>query len=104
LKIQDWAAGIALLAIMGAPVYGESGEEIYKAKCQMCHGASGLADSGAGRAMKVKPVTDPEVRNQSEAQMFAAVQNGSGRMQPYRGKLTDAQIRDAVSCFRRFIK
>jgi hypothetical protein len=54
--------------------------------------------------MKVKPVTDPEVKNQSEAQMFAAVQNGSGRMQPYKGKLTDAQIRDAVSCFRKFIK
>ena len=85
------------------PVFAQ-GADIYKAKCQMCHGATGLADSGAGKAMHVKPITDPEVRKMDEAQMIAAVSNGMGKMQAYKGKLTDAQIKEAVVHFRSFIK
>ena len=99
-------AGVTLLAAsMVAPVFAQSaGADLYKAKCQMCHGAKGLADTPAAKAMKVKPVTDPEVRKFSEAQMVEAVQNGMGKMQPYKGKLTDAQIKDAVAYFRTFSK
>ena len=99
-------AGVTLLAAsMVAPVFAQSaGADLYKAKCQMCHGAKGLADTPAAKAMKVKPVTAPEVKKLSEAQMVDAVQNGMGKMQPYKGKLTDAQIKDAVAYFRTFSK
>lgn len=98
-------AMLATLAIsIVAPVYGQAGADLYKTKCQMCHGATGLADSGAGKAMKVKPVTDPEVRKLTEAQMIDAVRNGSGKMQPYKDKLTDDQIKGAVDYFRTFSK
>ena len=86
------------------PVFAQ-GADTYKAKCQMCHGAdTGLADTGAGKAMHVKPVTDADVQKQSEAQMIDAVTNGSGKMQAFKGKLSDAEIKDAVSFFRSFIK
>ncbi len=95
----------AVLSLASAVGFAQSsGEALYKAKCQMCHGANGMADSGAGKAMKVKPVTDPEVSKLSATQMEAAVTNGMGKMQPYKGKLTDAQIKDAVTYFRTFIK
>ncbi|MGA2168700.1 MAG: cytochrome c [Terracidiphilus sp.] len=81
-----------------------SGEATYKAKCQSCHGATGLADTTAGKALKVKPVTDPEVKNFAEGRMIDATTNGMGKMQPFKGKLTDAQIKDAVAYFRTFIK
>ena len=81
-----------------------SAEALYKAKCQMCHGEKGLADSGAGKAMKVKPVTDPDVKKINEAQMVDAVKDGMGKMQPYKDKLTDAQIKDVVTYFRSFAK
>lgn len=95
------AAALLVAVAMGA---AQSGEATYKAKCQMCHGATGLADSGAGKAMHVKPVTDPEVKKLSEAQMIAAVSNGMGKMQAYKNSLTSAQIKDAVVHFRGFIK
>lgn len=95
---------VAAVILMAAAGYAQSGEATYKAKCQMCHGAAGMADSGAGKAMKVKPVSDPDVRKMPEAQMIAAVQNGMGKMQPYKGKLSDAQIKDAVTYFRTFLK
>jgi cytochrome c6 len=94
-----------VLSLAGAVSFAQSGgEATYKAKCQMCHGASGLADSPAGKSMKVKPVSDPDVKKLSEAQMVDAVRNGMGKMQAYKDKLTDDQIKDAVTYFRTFLK
>jgi mono/diheme cytochrome c family protein len=103
LKIAKTITLAAILATATMTVLAQ-GADTYKAKCQMCHGASGLADSGAGKAMHVKPITDPEVQKQSEAQMIEAVTNGSGKMQAFKGKLTETEIKDAVSYFRSFIK
>jgi mono/diheme cytochrome c family protein len=100
-------AGAALAALMLAGSLGlaqSSTEALYKSKCQMCHGEKGMADSGAGKSMKVKPATDPDVKKMNEAQMIEAVKNGMGKMQPYKDKLTDAQIKDLVGHFRTFVK
>jgi len=95
----------AVLSLAGAVGFAQSsGADLYKAKCLMCHGASGLADSPAGKAMKVKPITDPEVKAFTQAKMIDAVHDGMGKMQPFKDKLTDAQIKDAVSYFRTFSK
>ena len=102
---RNSVTAIAVLLLAGTVSFAQSsGEATYKAKCQMCHGEKGLADSGAGKAMKVKPATDPEVQKMSEAQMIDAVHNGMGKMQPYKDKLTDAQIKEAVEYFRTFTK
>jgi mono/diheme cytochrome c family protein len=70
----------------------------------MCHGVAGLANSGAGKAMKVKPISDPAVKKLTEGEMIEAVRNGMGKMQAYKDKLTDAQIKDSVVYFRTFMK
>ncbi|HVU48945.1 MAG TPA: cytochrome c [Terracidiphilus sp.] len=81
-----------------------SGAEIYKAKCASCHGADGMAGSGAGKALKVKPATDPSVKKMDEAAMIAAVRDGLGKMKAYKGSLTDAEIKASVDYFRTFVK
>ena len=48
--------------------------------------------------------TDPDVKDLSEAKMVEAVRNGMGKMQPYKDKLTDTQIKEAVGYFRTFLK
>jgi cytochrome c6 len=102
---RNIAAVTTVLLVAGSMSFAQSaGEATYKAKCQMCHGEKGLADSGAGKAMKVKPATDPDVKKLSEAEMITAVHDGSGKMQPYKDKLSDAQIKDAVEYFRTFTK
>jgi len=102
IRFQVALATTILLA--GAVGFAQSGEATYKAKCQMCHGVKGMADSPAGKAMKVKPITDPSVKKFTEAEMIDAVRNGMGKMQAYKGKLTDAQIKEAVEHFRTFSK
>jgi cytochrome c6 len=105
MKIKTGIAAIAMLAATMTVAFGQGpGAEVYKAKCQMCHGAAGMADSGPGKVMKVKPATDPALKKMSEEQMVDAVRNGMGKMQAYKDKLTDAQIKDSVAYFRTFVK
>ena len=104
MKIRTCLALIAMMAAASIAMAADAGADTYKAKCQMCHGAKGLADSPAGKSMKVKPITDPEVKKFTEAEMITATKNGMGKMQPFKDKLTDAQIKDAVVYFRTFLK
>jgi mono/diheme cytochrome c family protein len=99
--------GITLVAIVAATTMTTAlaqGADTYKAKCQMCHGATGMAESPAGKAMKVKPISDPDVKKLTEAEMISATTKGEGKMQPFKDKLTEAQIKDAVVYFRTFLK
>ena len=56
------------------------------------------------KAMGVKSVTDPAVKSLTEAQMIASTTNGKGKMQPFKGKISDAEIKSSVDFFRTFIK
>jgi len=76
-----------------------SGQATYKAKCQMCHGATGTPSPGMAKMMSIKPVSDPAVKALTADQMFTAVKNGKGKMKPVTG-LTDRQIKDAVTFYR----
>jgi mono/diheme cytochrome c family protein len=69
-----------------------------------CHGGVGMANSGIGKIMKVKPVTDSLVKKYTRAEMIDLTRNGVGKMQAYKDHLTDQQIKDSVAYFRSFIK
>jgi mono/diheme cytochrome c family protein len=90
----------AAVSLAGAMSFAQSsGEATYKAKCQMCHGSNGTPNPGIAKMMGIKPVSDPDIKKLSSADMFAAVKNGKGKMKPVAG-LTDAQIKEAVAYYR----
>ena len=91
---------VLLMVAAGAGVAQSPGQATYKAKCQMCHGAAGQADTPAGKATKTLPVSDPEVKKHSAEEMFDYVKGGKDKMQPFKDKLTDAEIKDVVAYFR----
>jgi mono/diheme cytochrome c family protein len=98
-------AALALVVSLASTVASaqSSAQAIYKAKCQNCHGATGMADTTMARALKVKPVSDPEVAKISAGTMFEQTRDGvPGRMVAYKGKLTDGEIKDVVNLFRSF--
>jgi len=91
-----------VMSLAGAASFAQSGgEATYKAKCLMCHGATGTPSAGMAK-MGVKPVSDPEIKNLTVAQMIATVKNGKGKMKPVAG-LTDAQIKETVVFYRHFL-
>lgn len=90
----------AVVSLAGAVCFAQSaGEATYKAKCQSCHGATGVPSVGMAKMLGLKASTDPSIKSLTPAQMAAAVKNGKGKMKPVAG-LTDAQTKDVVTYFR----
>lgn len=103
--IRFYSVLAAVILTAGAVGFAQSsGEAVYKAKCQSCHGAEGTPNPGIAKMMGVKPVSDPAVKSLSEAQMITTTENGKGKMPAYKGKLADAQIKDSVTYFRSLAK
>ena len=104
-SIQVGFALAAMVLMAGSMSFAQSaGEAIYKSRCLNCHGNNGLANTGVGKAIKIKPVTDPAVMKLTRAEMIRITQIGNTRMQAYKGDLTEEQIKDSVDYFRSFIK
>ena len=92
---------LCLAAALVTPAFAQSsGADIYKAKCLMCHGPDGLANNPAGKALKAVSFKDPAVIKASDAELFAAVKNGKGKMPAENGKLTDDQIKTVIKYVR----
>ena len=89
----------AAVSLAGAVAFADSGEATYKAKCAICHGATGTPSAGMAKMMGIKAASDPSVKALTVAEMTAVVKNGKGKMKPVAG-LTDAQIKEVVTYFR----
>jgi cytochrome c6 len=90
------AVFVSLLAA-GTVSFAQDGAATYKSKCQMCHGATGMADTPAGKSTKARSFNDPDVVKMSDADLINVTTNGHGKMPAYKGKLTDAQIKDVIA-------
>jgi len=92
---------LCLAVALVTPAFAQSsGADIYKAKCLMCHGPDGMANNPAGKALKAVSFKDPAVIKASDAELFAAVKNGKGKMPAENGKLTDDQIKTVIKYVR----
>lgn len=78
----------------------ESGADTFKAKCAMCHGADGKAETAMGKTMKIRDLGSAEVQGQSDAELEGIITNGKGKMPKYDGKLSKDQISDLVKFIR----
>jgi cytochrome c6 len=81
--------GLMMLSTATMSFAQGAGEATYKSKCAMCHGATGQGDTPAGKSMKVLPFA-----KSAEGDMIAITTNGKGKMPAFKGKLTDAQIKE----------
>jgi len=68
----------------------------YKAKCAMCHGASGEGKA----AMKTKDFGSADVQKMSDAELTEAITKGKPPMKAYEGQLSKEQIGDLVKWIR----
>ena len=82
------AIGIAL----GPAMIAQSVQDLYKSKCQGCHGADGKA-TAIGKKLGAKDFQNPDVAKLSEADLAKITSDGKNKMPAYKGKLTDDQIK-----------
>lgn len=95
-----WSLGI-LIASFAVPALAQNnGEQIFKARCAMCHGQDGLANTPVPKMMQVPSFKSPAVMKHTEAQLVAITENGKGKMPAFKGKLSHAEVEQVVSYIR----
>ncbi len=86
----------ALVALPAASWAADSGADLYKTKCQMCHG-----ENGKGKMAGTHDWSSAEVQKMSDADLTKIIADGKPpKMPAQKGKLTDAQVKDLVSYIR----
>lgn len=94
-----WTVVVIMIAFASTNVLAQ-GADTYKAKCVSCHAADGSGNTPAGKATKALPFSSPDIVKASDDDLIAATKNGKGKMPAYKGKLTDAQIKDVIAYIR----
>ena len=102
-SIRSTVVLAATFVVAGAMCFAQSGEALYKAHCQSCHGPAGVPNPGIAKILGVKPANDPAMKKLTVAEMEATVKKGKGKMKPIQG-LNDAQVKEVVEYFRTLTK
>jgi cytochrome c6 len=91
---------VMLLGVLGLSGFAETGADVYKAKCQVCHGADGTPAPAMAKSMGIKDMKSDDVQKLSDADLKTAIEKGKGKMPAFAGKLTAAQIDELVKYLR----
>lgn len=87
---------VLALTLSGAAFAEDSVADIWKAKCQSCHGADGKAKTKMGEKEKIADLTDAGwQKRHSDEKIRDYIANGSKenpKMKPFKDKLTPEQI------------
>lgn len=86
----------ALVALPAASWAADSGADLFKAKCQMCHG-----ENGKGKMAGTHDWSTAEVQKSSDADLTKLITEGKPpKMPAFKGKLTDDQVKAVVAYIR----
>ena len=85
-------------------------KENWEKHCQKCHGADGKGNTKMGRQSGVKDYTDPKVQEELKDENAVKVikegivEKDKKKMDPYKDKLTDEEIKALMAYIRAFKK
>ena len=102
MKLIHGASIVMLGLLLGAgrPAVAQSStQQLYKVKCQICHGPDATG-SPAGKKLSVKDFQSPEVQKQTDAELLEISKKGKNKMPAYGGKLTDNQLTELIKYMR----
>lgn len=92
------AATATLALLFAGTALASGGQDIYKAKCAMCHGADGAG--AMAKKLGSHDLGSEDVQKMSDKDLTSAIVDGKGKMTGFKGKLTDVQVSDVVKHLR----
>lgn len=95
--VQAGAALSVFLCLAISPLQAQSVEQTYKAKCAMCHGADGKADTPMGKSLGAHSFSSPEVKKESDAELAAIIAKGKNKMPSYASRLKENEIKELAA-------
>jgi cytochrome c oxidase cbb3-type subunit 3 len=84
----------AILATATATVASADGKAVFASKCVACHSADGKGQGTMGKKLGVKDLTATKL---TAAEVEAIVTAGKGKMTPFGGKLSPAEIKEVAA-------
>ena len=79
-----------LFSLLASPATFAAGPaDAFQAKCAACHGKDGKGQSDMAKKLGVKDLTATKL---PVAEIEKVITNGKGKMTPWKGKLSDAEI------------
>ena len=79
----------------------DEGENLFMAKCTICHGTDGSGNTPTGKKLKIPDLRSANVQEQSDEQLILTVTNGRGNMPAFEKRLREEQIRHVIAHLRR---
>lgn len=99
LAVKSLTIAAILATSLTTNLFADEAQDLYKGKCQMCHGSDGQPSS-VGKSMGAKAFSDPDVVKMSDADLAAITSSGKNKMPGYKGKISDDQINALVKYVR----
>ncbi len=90
------AALLCTIAVAGSCAEQKSAS-VYKTSCAQCHGATGEADTPAGKAFNAQSLKSPDVLKMSDEELLDLTKKGKGKMPAWEGVLTDDQLKGVIA-------
>lgn len=85
---------VAVLALAGA-ARAEEAAELFAKRCAVCHGKDGKGDTPMAKRLGAKDLTATRL---SRAEIAKVIAGGKGKMTPFKGRMSDAEI-EAVAAY-----
>jgi cytochrome c6 len=99
-----WFVAIAIVAVCvlaAGTAQAQAAADLYKTKCQACHGPDGTSNTPMGKKLGAHDFHSPEVQKMTEAQLIEVITKGKEKMPAYgAGKLTAEQIKELAGYVR----
>ncbi len=84
----------------GLPLAASPAEDLYKTKCNMCHGADGSGNTPMGKKLGLRDLRAQTTQGQSDPQLIAIIENGKDKMPAQKGRLSKDEIKQLVTIVR----
>ena len=100
LELGIRVGSVVMVALSAVACFAaDKPQDIYKANCQGCHGASGRPSS-VGKGLGAKSFQDPAVAKTPLSELARLIAKGKNNMPPYESTLTPKEIKDLAKYVR----
>jgi mono/diheme cytochrome c family protein len=91
------AVALGVVLMISVPkAQADDSADLFKSKCQMCHGADGKG-SAVGLKMGAHDWHSADIMKMTDAQLTDIIDKGKGKMPAFTGKLTADQVKGLVA-------
>ena len=107
-KWADVFAGLVLGSLLASPAQAlasdQTTQDLYKERCQKCHGADGKADTPAGKKLEAHDFHSEEVTKMTDAEWIKVTTDGKKKMPAFKEKLSADEIKSLIAYIRQLSK